>query len=60
MNPISNTAFFTCGSRVEDTERRPPICDDIFEHGYAPTSTTSFGEKTMEFDYAAVASRTHS
>jgi methyltransferase (TIGR00027 family) len=30
MKPISNTAFYCCGVRMEDAERASPICGDIY------------------------------
>ena len=30
MNPVSNTAFFTCGARAEDADKPRPICNDIY------------------------------
>ncbi len=30
MNPISNTAFYCCGVRMQDAESRKPICGDHY------------------------------
>jgi methyltransferase (TIGR00027 family) len=30
MKPISNTAFYCCGVRMEDAERAHPICGDMY------------------------------
>lgn len=30
MNPISNTAYYCCGVRMEDAERTPSLCNDHF------------------------------
>lgn len=30
MNPISKTAFYCCGVRMQDAERTSPICGDIY------------------------------
>lgn len=30
MNPVSNTAFYCCGIRMEDARRKNPVCNDIF------------------------------
>ena len=30
MNTISNTAFYCCGVRMEDAERKSPVCNDQF------------------------------
>ncbi|HQR53454.1 MAG TPA: class I SAM-dependent methyltransferase [Burkholderiales bacterium] len=30
MNPISNTAYYCCGVRMDDAERTPSLCDDHY------------------------------
>ncbi|MFT5425368.1 MAG: methyltransferase (TIGR00027 family) [Gammaproteobacteria bacterium] len=30
MNPISNTAFYCCGVRMEDAKRKRSVCNDIY------------------------------
>jgi methyltransferase (TIGR00027 family) len=30
MNPISDTAYYSCGVRMLDAQRRRPICNDIY------------------------------
>lgn len=30
MNPVSNTAFYCCGVRMDDAERELPVCNDIY------------------------------
>ena len=30
MNPISDTAYYCCGVRMEDAERKPSLCNDRF------------------------------
>ena len=30
MNPISDTAYYCCGVRMEDADRKPSLCDDHF------------------------------
>lgn len=30
MNPVSDTAFFTCGARAEDAEKTKPVCNDYY------------------------------
>ena len=30
MNPISNTAFYCCGVRMEDAKKTPSICNDVY------------------------------
>jgi len=30
MNPISNTAYYCCGVRMEDAERAPSLCNDRY------------------------------
>src|SRR5690348_13939243 len=30
MKPISNTAFYCCGVRMDDAERANPICGDMY------------------------------
>ena len=30
MNPISNTAYYCCGVRMEDADRKPSLCNDHF------------------------------
>ncbi|MDO8650581.1 MAG: SAM-dependent methyltransferase [Undibacterium sp.] len=32
MNPISDTAFYTCGIRVQDAQEAQPLCGDDFAH----------------------------
>lgn len=34
MKPISNTAFYCCGVRMEDAERSEPICGDIYAKNF--------------------------
>ena len=28
MNPITNTAYYCCGVRMDDAERTPSLCSD--------------------------------
>ena len=30
MNPISNTAYYCCGVRMDDAERTPSVCNDRY------------------------------
>src|SRR5690349_375784 len=30
MNPISKTAFYCCGIRMQDAERQNPVCGDTY------------------------------
>lgn len=30
MNPISNTAYYCCGVRMEDSKRIRPVCNDVY------------------------------
>jgi methyltransferase (TIGR00027 family) len=30
MNPISRTAFYCCGVRMDDAKRKEPVCNDIY------------------------------
>jgi len=30
MNPISNTAFYCCGVRMDDAKRNQPVCNDVY------------------------------
>jgi methyltransferase (TIGR00027 family) len=30
MNPISNTAYYCCGVRMEDAKKTPSICNDVY------------------------------
>jgi len=30
MNPISETAYYSCGVRMLDAQRRRPVCNDFF------------------------------
>jgi methyltransferase (TIGR00027 family) len=30
MNPISKTAFYCCGVRMQDAEQRRPVCGDVY------------------------------
>jgi methyltransferase (TIGR00027 family) len=30
MNPVSNTAYYCCGVRMDDAERTPSVCDDRY------------------------------
>jgi len=34
MKPISNTAFYCCGARMEDAERSQPVCGDIYAKNF--------------------------
>lgn len=34
MNPISNTAFYCCGVRMDDARRKRPVCNDIHAHKF--------------------------
>ena len=44
MNPISKTAFYCCGVRMQDAERSNPICNDI----YAKTFMNDDGLQILE------------
>jgi hypothetical protein len=30
MKPISQTAFYCCGVRMQDAESEKPVCGDVF------------------------------
>ena len=30
MKPISKTAFYCCGTRMQDAKRNNPVCGDIY------------------------------
>lgn len=34
MKPISNTAFYCCGVRMEDAEQSEPVCGDIYAKNF--------------------------
>lgn len=34
MKPISKTAFYCCGVRMQDAERRNPICGDVYARAF--------------------------
>ena len=34
MKPISKTAFYCCGVRMQDAERRHPVCGDIYAKAF--------------------------
>ncbi len=34
MNPVSNTAFYCCGVRMDDARRKRPVCNDIHAHKF--------------------------
>jgi len=34
MKPISKTAFYCCGVRMQDAERSNPVCGDIYAKGF--------------------------
>ena len=44
MKPISKTAFYCCGVRMQDAERSNPVCNDI----YAKTFMNEDGLKILE------------
>jgi methyltransferase (TIGR00027 family) len=44
MNPVSDTAFLTCGARAEDAAKARPICGD----SYASLFMTEHGKQVFE------------
>ena len=34
MNPISNTAYYCCGVRMEDAKKNRPICNDVYAENF--------------------------
>lgn len=34
MNPVSNTAYYCCGVRMDDSKRKRPVCNDIHAHKF--------------------------
>ena len=38
MNPISNTAYYCCGVRMEDAKKTPSICNDVYAERFMDES----------------------
>ncbi|MDH3219001.1 MAG: class I SAM-dependent methyltransferase [Gammaproteobacteria bacterium] len=34
MNPVSNTAYYSCGVRMDDAKRDRSVCNDIYAHKF--------------------------
>ena len=54
MNPISKTAFYCCGVRMDDAERRPSICNDVYAKSFMNEAALEFYRQFDEDRFPAL------
>lgn len=56
MKPISNTAFYCCGVRMQDAARPKPICGDNFAKAFMDERGLAILEKFKDEKYPSISS----
>ena len=49
MKPVSSTAFYCCGVRMEDTASRAPVCSDTYAKRFMDEAVLRIFKRFREF-----------